>query len=373
MICIPTSMGLYMRGAQVRPVNENRVLAARPEGEITQLFTSDGSYGTAIEAFYNDRFGYRDLMIRTKNQICYSVFDMTPGVYVGDDGYMSYQSLVSKVQVSNEKMSEEDMDKMVESFESIVNYLDEKEIGFFFMLAPQKNEVFPERTESFPVQRPTPNAYERLCDKFKSSNILADNFIDAETILYEAEDFYPTYYKTDFHWNGYGATVVYNEVVNACAKYDGIEEGVFSIDDYSVYYGNSFWGGQMNDIPLLYYWEPEKEVCVAKNTPITLVDGTNGEEPNNANGHYINTDANAPLGKVLLIGDSYTWFLIASNSGVLDCFQEVYWVHTSMMANAIKNYEEIVDYVVFEQVASGPESSIMSLRYQIEGLMSNIK
>jgi len=361
MLSISTAAGIYMKGEQIRPVNENRVLAQWPEGEVTQFITADGSYGTAVEAYYNDRFGLRDLFIRTKNQIRYSVFNMTPGLYIGDDGYLSYESLVSRVQIRNEAMTQEQMEEMVAGFENATNYLEEKGIGFYFLIAPQKNEVFPERTESFPVQRPTPNNYEKLCSLFKESETLTGHFIDADSILVQAEEDFPTFYKTDFHWNGYGATMVYSEIVNACAAADGLETAVYSADDYSVYYGGDFWGSQLNDLPLLIRWEPEAEVVISKNTPGTLVEVTDGTEPNYAVGHYINTDENAPLGKVLLIGDSYTWYLIASGSGLLDCFEEVYWVHVGTMQNALTNYADIVDYVVLEQVASGPESNLLSL------------
>ena len=370
MISMPTAIGVCMKGEQIRPVNENRVSAQWPEGEVTQLITEDGSYGTAIETYYNDKFGLRDLFIRTKNQIRYSVFNMTPGLYIGEDGYLSYESLVSKVQITNEKMTQEQLEEMVVSFENVTNYLEEKGIGFYFLIAPQKNEVFPERTEHFPVHRPTPNNYEKLCSMFKESELLTGHFIDADSILVEAEEYFPTFYKTDFHWNGYGATKVYTEIVNACAAYDGLETVVYSEDDYSVYYGGAFKGGQLNDLPLLVSWEPETEVVVSKNTPGTLLEITDGTEPNGAMARYINTDKNAPLGKVLLIGDSYTWYLIASGSGLLDCFEEVYWVHVGQMENALTNYAELVDYVVLEQVASGPESDLSSLAKGIKKLYS---
>jgi alginate O-acetyltransferase complex protein AlgJ len=367
LLCVPCALGYKMQGRQIKAVDENRTLDAWPQGSITQIVTSDGSYCTAIENYFNDRFGLRDLMIRTKNQIQYSVFGITPGVYVGEDGYLSYESIVSKVQISNERMSEEDLEGMVTSFEGVADYLDEQGIAFFFLLAPQKNEVFPERCTSFPVQRPTPNNYEKLCALIQENDTVADHFIDAETILREAEENYPTFYKTDFHWNSYGATVVYTEAVNACAAYDGLS-AVFGPEDYSVIEQEGFLGSQLNDMPLLQSWPSETNYATLKNTDITIENVTDGTEPNYAQGHYVNSDENAPLGSVLLIGDSYTWYMISANSGILDCFREVYWVHVGTMANSLTNYADLVDYVILEQVESGPESSILSLKDNIDTL-----
>lgn len=367
MLCVPCVLGYKMKGAQIKAVDENRTLDPWPEGSIAQVFTSDGSYCTAVEAYFNDRFGLRDLMIRTKNQVEYSVFGMTPGLYVGDEGYLSYQSIVAKVQISNERMTQEDLEGMVTSFEGVAEYLDERGIAFFFLLAPQKNEVFPERCTSFPVQRPEPNNYEILCSLIQESDTVADNFIDAESILYEAENEYPTFYKTDFHWNSYGATVVYTEAVNACAAYDGLPD-VFGPDDYEIVEQEGFYGAQLNDMPLLSVWSSEIDYKTVKNSAVTIQNVTDGTEPNYAQAHYVNTDEDAPLGSVLLIGDSYTWYMIAANSGILDCFQEVYWVHVGTMADSLTNYADLVDYVILEQVESGPESSILSLKDSIDTL-----
>ena len=63
-------------------------------------------------------------------------------------------------------------------------------------------------------------------------------------VLREAEKNYPTQYKTDFHWNSYGATVVYGEIVNLIAQKEGIEEGVFDETHYVVEWIDGFKGFQ---------------------------------------------------------------------------------------------------------------------------------
>ncbi len=368
LLCVPCALGYKMKGTQIRAVDENRTLAEWPDAPLAQIVTGDGSYCAGIESYFNDRFGLRDLLIRTKNQIQYSVFGITPGVYVGDDGYMSYQSLVAKGQISTERiMTEEALEGMVSSFEGIIDYLDQREIPFYFVLAPQKNEVFPERCTSFPVQRPSPNKYEILCQMLQENQKTAGSYIDAVTILREAESSYPTFYKTDFHWNYYGATKVYTEIVNKCAAHDGLGI-VFDENDYTVVAQDGFYGTQLNDMPLLLSWPGETEYLTVRNTEATLTNILDGTEPNYAQAHYVNSNENAPLGRVLLIGDSYTWFMMSANSGVLDCFSEVYFVHIGTMQNALTNYADLVDYVILEQVESGPESSILSLKDSLDTL-----
>lgn len=78
-------------------------------------------------------------------------------------------------------------------------------------------------------------------------------------------------------------------------------------------------------------------------------DGENNLEENYAV-HYVNSDSSAMLGKILLIGDSYTQYLLSSDSGLLDCFKEVYFVHVNNAEHVLENLLDKVDYIVIERI-----------------------
>lgn len=337
---------------QVYPINENRTLA-----ELPDLYTANGlmeisEYCKSIEKWYNDRFAFRDLMIRTKNQINYSLLDYTPGIYIGKDGYMSYRKVIEVEQIANENLSYSSFQTIVDEFEKMKEYLYKKNKKVFFMIPPQKNTVFPERTLDFPVIRPKENKYMILRDMINKSNV-KDNFIDAIPILRDAEKKYPTYYKTDFHWNGYGATQAFTQIVDKIAEQEQIAEKIFSEDSYSVYNLENFKGGQLNEFSILQDIS-ETAVACKKNTPITMQVVNNGENnlEENYAVHYVNSDSSAMLGRILLIGDSYTQYLLFSDSGLLDCFSEVYFVHVSNSENVLEQFIDKADYVVIERIES---------------------
>lgn len=264
---------------------------------------------------------------------------------------MSYKSVVAKEQVLNERMTEEELDNIVSALENLDKILQENNIEFRFVIPPQKNEVFPERVQEFPVNRPIPNNYEILCSKFKKNEGLNESFYDAMPVLREAEKNYPTYYKTDFHWNSYGATVVYGEIVNLIAQKEGIEEGVFDETHYVVEWIDGFKGGQLQNLPLWQEWE-ETTVITKKKSESKMREVTNDAELNEAH-HWINDGDNVPLGTILFIGDSYTQYMLMADSGIIDCFKEVYWVHTDVSSGVLDNYLNKVDYIVFEKIESG--------------------
>lgn len=347
LMCIP-SFGKLIRLHQVYPITENRERSQRPAlSEAWQALVDTGEYCSSFEDWFNDNFQLRDLLIRTKNQIQYSVFDLASGVYVGEENYLYYESVVAAEQIYNEKLTDEQLDEI----ESLLMELKERaeELGaeFYCMFPPQKNTVVWERAESIPIDRQTPNRYEQWCDRLKSG-VLAESFVDVLPALQSAEEVYPTYYKTDFHWNSYGATVAFTELVDQIAG-----EQIFSADDYQVIFKDWFQGGQLNNFSTLTE-QGEQQVYTIKNSAITMSDhtGESGLQP--VTNYWVNS-GEAPLGAVLFIGDSYTQYLMYASSGVLDCFSEVYYVNTNHVdySDYLSKLESgAVDYILFEKIES---------------------
>ena len=52
------------------------------------LLQANGNFADGLNAWFDDRVGFRDLFIRTKNQIDYSLFATSRKVYVGKDGWL---------------------------------------------------------------------------------------------------------------------------------------------------------------------------------------------------------------------------------------------------------------------------------------------
>lgn len=347
LLCIP-SVGKLVQLHQVYPITENRNRAERPGlSQAWQALIDTGEYCTAFEDWFNDNFQLRDLFIRTKNQIQYSLFDLASGVYVGEDDYLFYQSVVAFEQIYNERLSDDELGEIDSLLLELKERVEALGAEFYCMFPPQKNTVFPERAASVPVTRPTPNRYEQWCQELGSGE-LGESFIDVLPVLRGAEENYPTYYKTDFHWNSYGATVAFTELVNRVAGRE-----IYSPENYQVAYGGWFQGGQLNNFSTLKV-QGEQLLVTIKNGSITMADRTGESSFLPVTSYLVNTE-DAPLGKILFIGDSYTLYLMYSNSGVLDCFSEVYYVNMNSIdyTDLLSRVESgMVDYVLFEKIES---------------------
>lgn len=363
MVCflIVPVIGLLFLPNQIYSLNENRALKEFPKG-CEAAFANDGTYGTQLSEYFNDRFQFRDLLIRIKGELKYRLFHVTGenGVYVGSDGYLYYKEVVDQEQITNERLSEEEISRIVSSFENLKEYIESHKKQFLFMLPPQKNEVFPERTPEFHVIRKDPNKYQILLKALSESSV-AQEFVDVMPILREAEKKYPTYYKTDFHWNTFGAASAFTEVVNTLAASEKMEGHIFSDQMYEVYF-EEFAGGQLVNIPLLERWK-EEAVFTRKKTECTMQ--ANVEDQDNRYIHYLNSDMNAPLGRVLFIGDSYTEYMLHSNCGILDLFKEAWFVHVGISEKVISQYVNQVDYVIVERI----ESAMPYISHEIDRMI----
>ena len=344
--------GLAMLVGKEQPnrLSENRTIATWPDKSGWEFFTDKGEYASGVNSFFDDNFYYRSTLIRSKNEILLHAFNVTKEVYLGEDGYMFYRWVVDGSEIVNEKMGEEGKNELTETLIETKDYLENKGKKFFFLFPPQKNELLPETLPNSEANRPEPNMYQRVRASFEADPRLNSSWVDSFSILKEANEYYPVFYKTDFHWNGYGATKAYTDIVNRLAAAEGYQEPIFNDSLYTVYMQEGFTGVQPMNLPL-FTTPTETAPFTQKNSEITsaLVDANDTYKIL----HYVNYNPNAPLGSVLFIGDSYTEFLLSSNSGILDCFRECYFVHIDWSENAYETYLDKVDYVVFERVASG--------------------
>ena len=349
---------MILRIDQPGRLSENRTPASWPEGSFLQFFTDRGEYASGINTYVDDNFYYRGFFIRLKNDILLHLFGISKDLYIGEDDYLFYRSVVDVEQINNETRGDDSLSEITTALTRTKQYVEERDKSFVFLIPPQKNETFPERLPNTETMRPNPNYYQKLCDMIENDDELREGWIDSIDILRKADKKYPVYFKTDFHWNSYGATQVYTAIVNKLGKREGHEKDLFDEDDYNVYYSDGFTGGQLLNLPVL---ETITETAPFTQKKTELTNELIEADENNKVRHYVNRNPDAPLGKILFIGDSYTEYMLGANSGILDCFSECYFVHLDCCENALDTYLDQVDYVVYERIESGLNNAVVYL------------
>jgi len=197
----------WLTGVDIK-LEEKRALARMPEFSIDAI--KDHKYFSSIEEYFNDHFSYRGILIKLKNWIDYYVFHTSPSskVHIGKDGWLYYfrtEHEYFKVDdcIPAEKKKMLNLARELHYLERIVEASGRR---FVLLIAPDKTTIYP---EYFGVERPDlkchMNRYDLLMKYMQKYPV--KNFIPLDRLLQAVKKKRQVYYKTDTHWNDYGAMV----------------------------------------------------------------------------------------------------------------------------------------------------------------------
>ena len=339
-------------------IDENRNRTGFPTTE--EIFENGFS---KINDWYNDSFGMRDFLIRLQHQVDYSVFNYSDSIYIANvDGeeYLFYRSVIDDEQINNENISDERMNEIVESIMEVEEVLSAQGIDFKFIVPPQKNEIL-DVDGLLPVHRPEITAYDRFEKEIMTTN-LGENYVPIRMILKNANETASVFYKTDFHWNDYGAAIAMGTVINEYAN----EMGKGNVYDFNnliqrpMYLSKN--QAQLSNLSPLFYNLREE------NTVNMVMDEYSNYTAYDKNENIVvweNTRESVFDGGVLFVGDSYTppalYAFNDTHSGIVELFPRVYFCHWDYAEGILYNLPEDVELVVVENIESS--LSYMNMKY----------
>ncbi len=199
----------------VPPLEERR--QPNPFPNLDLLLKVDGEFATQLNAWFDDRVGFRDLLIRGKNQIDYSFFSTSNKVYIGRDGWLFERQPADPLG----HLTPAQMTELEQSFVALADLLAKRGMRLVVVGQPQKIRIYPEMAaDGQPVPRPDDNT-DKLRQFLASQPSLI--FVDAEAILKraKAETSEPLFLRTDLHWNEVGALPVVKEIIARIADAEG--------------------------------------------------------------------------------------------------------------------------------------------------------
>lgn len=348
VMCLPVISSIIGFG-NIYEINENRY---RKEFPVKDDILDQGF--TAINEWYNDCFGLRDVLIRLQHQIDYSIFHYRDNLYFGSDEngneYIFMRSILDKGQIANEKLTVEEQDAILNQFQRAKNKIESQGMDFKFIIAPQKNEILTKESADIPISRPDYDMYDIMEDKFLKSS-LADNYVPVLDTLKSKNEIAPVYYYTDFHWNDWGAACAFGKLVNDYSAEQGLGK-VYDVDALQIStftFPPEELVGQLPHLSVLSYDMPEDYTADIGNESSSY--GIIVEEHPEWN-VFENKDSAVFEKAVLFLGDSYTpSALVAFNgtsSGIPDLFPRVYFCHWDYAEGILDHIPDDVGLVVME-------------------------
>ncbi|MBL6652810.1 MAG: hypothetical protein ISP49_14525 [Reyranella sp.] len=196
----------------VEPVDEHRT--PHPFPSLRLLTRAHGDFAEGLNKWFDDRAAFRDLFIRTKNQIDYSVFSTSRRVIVGSDGWLFERDPGLPL----ERLDAAGFEALTASFGDLARRLQEKGLRLVVVGYPDKSMVYPEH---LPVDGRLllPGGNHAKLRRFLSHSD-ALTFIDVEDILRREKlaNSENLYFKTDLHATAFAQVAVAREIVARIAQ-----------------------------------------------------------------------------------------------------------------------------------------------------------
>lgn len=197
---------------------DNRQLYKRPTN-LSRSFSKD------YEKYYNDTFAFRQKLVKRYIKLQHRFKFDTGQFFYGQGDWMFFDSSKNNdgetlVDYKGEvKFYPEELDKIRDGILNYANYFNKKGIKYFVVVAPNKENVYPEFMPSA-LQKVRVSDVSRVDEAINYINANGGKAINLKSVLLSAKQDYPflLYYMTDTHWNKMGAYLGYNEILKELNK-----------------------------------------------------------------------------------------------------------------------------------------------------------
>ena len=210
---------LLMLGFEAKPDKyENKKTAERPQFEIRKhtlrdIYKSIKHFKNDFEQYIDNRLFVREFFLNIHKQIKIRLFHTHSHplqVITVTDGWMFGVDIdgVMNHTIGQEHLSRLELDNIESNLKSVRNFLSEKNIKYYFLIAPNKHSVYYSKM-----------GFEKIAPfriKHQLLNILEKNdipYIDpVEKLKFESKNT-QVFFKTDTHWNNYGAYIAFQMLI----------------------------------------------------------------------------------------------------------------------------------------------------------------
>ncbi len=208
IICLAPLIQMTTDFIRVPPLDERRELHGL-SNVFPRLRTLDTSLSRDTNAWFDDHYGFRDLLIRAKNEVYYQAFGVADKVLVGHNGYLfdagAYNGILA-LGLNRDRY----FNVIMHSVDQFEMCLARRGVHLVVVYNPNKSTVYPEDLPSYVAKPPRDGLAQDVARAIKMRpNVI---FVDSEEILAKHKD-ETVFYKTDFHMDPKGALYVYTDMV----------------------------------------------------------------------------------------------------------------------------------------------------------------
>ena len=212
-ILIVPILGLFI-DLQLYPNCEKRELAKKPEFKFSK------EYINQFEDYFDDHFGFRNLMIHLNGTIRYSMFNSSSKpqkAVIGTEGWFYYTSMSDKIlnsYANKNLLSESELNYKFEIWSKRKALLIDRNIEYYMSVWPNKPTIYPEFVPfNMSIQKKdTISKIDQIISFLELKNSPVE-LIDVREELFSYKSIKKVYCKHDSHWNDLGAFIAYQKLM----------------------------------------------------------------------------------------------------------------------------------------------------------------
>jgi hypothetical protein len=261
-LCVPAVRSLSDPAAQANA--ENRRLAPEPEWRWKRAYLL--AFPAKFEAFFNDRFGYRDTLIHWMNlaRVCWLRTSTSNTIIIGKKGWLYYTDTPIGRDYENVRpFTDEELQTWQHALEDRRAWLAARGIHYYFVIAPDKQTIYPEMLPDALRQRQGPSRLDQLQAYLQAHSDF--RIVDLREPLLQARDRERLYCITDSHWNERGGYLGYRSLMTTiAASFPGLQPLPRSAFTEVTQRGR---GGDLAHMLGLDDWFGEEHLLLAPRTP----------------------------------------------------------------------------------------------------------
>ncbi len=220
VIYIPFLVGVVQEDKMVSKVEKRNLNMLPSIPESIQEFVE---YPKAFNLYYSDHFGLREFFTKKYFRLIKKFSDKSSvdDVTFGQDGWLFLGSVKPGYHKLDDPMgdvmninlfSDKELEDFARSLMTIKNWLNNRGIEYVYVIAPNKHTVYFEKLPKYITKLNSESATDQLVKYLqKNTDVLV---VDLRKTLLEEKKKHQVYFKTDTHWNHYGANVAQFEIIN---------------------------------------------------------------------------------------------------------------------------------------------------------------
>lgn len=206
---------------------------------LFKLNKESKNYLKEINDKYNKNYAFRKELIHIDGLIQYYFFSLSlhRSVILGKNGWLflkkgerlgtNYVEGYQNIAFNNHQV-----ESIIKKLRYNNTILQSKGIIYIVVAAPNSASIYREYLPSWVKTYHPYSNLDQVLSKIKNTDL---NFIDLRPALIEAKNWKQLYYKTDTHWNAYGAYIAYKTLISQISKITGNNKLIpFSLEKFNI-------------------------------------------------------------------------------------------------------------------------------------------